>query len=219
MRHKVVLDRFALLCAAVAAIAAAFAAYYSYGQLKEMQKQSANAVRSWIGYQLDAQTGLPFTIDDVEVSPRLFVTAHYTIENFGNGPAIKVIPTYFVVTATNKTSEDRTADFVCDASRRASTGTAPLAPGLYNPGPLGYTLFPKQTFSSQEQWQGPARPSLTWLYVMGCTAYLDQFKAWHWTRACLLVGDGNSPVSNSSPRRMCTLYNDTDETDRKPSNR
>jgi hypothetical protein len=212
MRFKVALETFALLFAAVAAIAAAFAAYYSYGQLKEMQRQSANAARSWIGYQLDGQTGLPFTIDDVEVSPRLSVTAHYTIENFGNGPAIKVIPSYFVVTDLNKTIEDREADFICESSKKFSTGAVPTGPGASNPGPLGYVLFPKQTYSREESWGGDAQPSLTWLYIMGCAAYMDQFKAWHWTRACVLVGDGNSPVGNSSPRKMCTLYNDTDET-------
>jgi hypothetical protein len=212
MRYKVALETFALLFAAVAAIAAAFAAYYSYGQLQEMQRQSANAARSWIGYQLDGQTGLPFTIDDVEVSPRLSVTAHYTIENFGNGPAIKVIPSYFVVTDLNKTIEGREADFICESSKKFSTGTVPIGAGVSNPGPLGYVLFPKQTYSRREPWGGDAQPSLKWLYVMGCAAYMDQFKAWHWTRACVLVGDGNSPVSNSSPRMMCTLYNDTDET-------
>lgn len=211
-RYKALSDTFAPLFAAVAAIAAAFAAYYSYGQLKEMQRQSANAARSWIGYQLDAQTGLPFIIDDVEVSPRLSVSARYTIENFGNGPAIKVTPSYFVVTDLNKTIQDREADFICEASKKFSTGTVPVGPGVPNPGPLGYVLFPKQTYSRSEPWGGDALPSQKWLYVIGCAAYMDQFKAWHWTRACVVVGDGKDPIRNSSPRHMCTLYNDTDET-------
>jgi hypothetical protein len=87
-----------------------------------------------------------------------------------------------------------------------------MGPAVSNPGPLGYVLFPMQTYSNLEAWRGDAQPSLKWLYLMGCAAYTDQFKAWHWTRACVLVGDGTNPVSNSSPRKMCSLYNDTDET-------
>jgi hypothetical protein len=211
-RFKEALDALTLLFAAVAAVAAGFAAYYSNGQLREMQKQTANAARSWVGFRLDDQTGLPFSIDNVEVSPRLSVTAHYTIENFGDGPAIKVIPTFFVVTEADKTTVDNTADFICDSSKRFSTGTVLAGPGVPNPGPLGYVLFPKQTYSHREPWGGDAQPSLKWLYVMGCTAYVDQFKASHWTRACVLVGDGKIPVNNYSPRQLCTLYNDTDET-------
>jgi len=57
-RRRLALQSGALLSAAVAAIAAALAAYYSYGQLKEMQKQSANAARSWIGFGMTPRSAL-----------------------------------------------------------------------------------------------------------------------------------------------------------------
>jgi hypothetical protein len=47
---------------------------------------------------------------------------------------------------------------------------------------------------------------------MGCVAYLDQFKTWHWTRYCIVIGDGKKPITDASPKRLYTLFNDTDET-------
>jgi hypothetical protein len=54
--------------------------------------------------------------------------------------------------------------------------------------------------------------SLKWLMISGCVAYLDQFKGWHWTRFFVLIGDGKNPLSNASPQKLYTLFNDTDET-------
>jgi hypothetical protein len=50
------------------------------------------------------------------------------------------------------------------------------------------------------------------MYLMGCVAYVDQFKNSHWTRFAVLIGDGKNPISNTSPQKLYTLYNDTDET-------
>ena len=106
----------------------------------------------------------------------------------------------------------RTAAFVCDSSMHAATGTVPMAPGRFNPEPMGFILFPKQTYSATETWSGDAMPSLQWMFVMGCVAYLDQFKTWHWTRYSIVIGDGINPISNTSPKRLYSLFNDTEET-------
>jgi hypothetical protein len=55
-------------------------------------------------------------------------------------------------------------------------------------------------------------PDLKWLYITGCVSYLDQFKTWHWTRFSVLVGDGTNQISDASPKKLYTLFNDTDET-------
>ena len=93
-----------------------------------------------------------------------------------------------------------------------------MAPGVYNPGAMGYILFPKQTYTDVQSWSGDAMPSLRWMYVMGCVACVDQFKISHWTRFAVLIGDGKNPISNTSPQKLYTLYNDSDETGEKDLN-
>ena len=53
---------------------------------------------------------------------------------------------------------------------------------------------------------------------MGCVACVDQFKISHWTRFAVLIGDGKNPISNTSPQKLYTLYNDSDETGEKDLN-
>jgi len=104
----------------------------------------------------------------------------------------------------------RETDFICTSNREISTGTVETK--LKNPGPMGFALFPNQTYSDSFTWSGDAQPNLKWVYVMGCVAYVDQFDASHWTRFVVLIGDGRNPVDNNSPRQLYTLFNDTDET-------
>jgi len=68
------------------------------------------------------------------------------------------------------------------------------------------------TYNNSFDWRGQAEPDDKWAYVMGCVAYLDQFNDSHWTRFIVVIGDGNHPLDDSSPRRLYTLFNDTDET-------
>jgi hypothetical protein len=79
---------------------------------------------------------------------------------------------------------------------------------------VGYILFPKQTHPESIHWRGDQPQSGQWIYVIGCVAYIDQFRDWHWTRFCVLTGSGVIPLTGSQ-QTLCTLYNDTDETDRK----
>ena len=192
-------------------LAAAVYAGISYNQWQEAHRQTVNSARAWVGFRLDPATDLPFVIDDVEAAPTFGVAFHYSVENFGNGPALKVVTTKWVVTDMRQREDDTMAAFICDSAKEFATGTVPLEPNVPNPGPLGYTLFPKQTFPDEDVWHDP-KPGLKWAYVMACVAYLDQFRRWHWTRACTLIGDGKVPISNASPKRLCTIYNDTDET-------
>jgi hypothetical protein len=192
--------------------------FFTYGLWTESQKQTVNSARAWLGYQQVKDSNLPIAIDRVEVVPKLAVAARYTIENFGKGPAIKVVSAFRVETSNDPAMIKKIAAFICNASVHFSTGTMPISTGLYNPGPMGFTLFPKQTYSDSAGWNGDAVPDLKWLYVMGCVAYLDQFKSWHWTRYCLVIGDGKNPISDTSPRNLYTLYNDTDETGQEDEN-
>jgi hypothetical protein len=201
-----------------AVLAASVYGCITFCQWLEMQKQTINSARAWVGYQLVKDSNLPIVVDRVEITPRLAVEAHFTIENFGNGPAIKVIPTFWVETDTNLSMLKKTATFMCNSSVHFATGTVPTSPGIHNPGPMGFILFPKQTYTDFQTWSGDAMPSLRWINVMGCVAYLDQFKSWHWTRFSILIGDGINQISNNSPRKMYTLFNDTDETGEKDQN-
>jgi|SRR5579863_310104 len=196
-------------------LAASVYACISFCQWREMQKQTINSARAWLGYQQVKDSNLPIIVDRVEISPRLAVDAHYTIQNFGNGPAVKVVPTFWVETDINLTMLKRTAAFICDSSVNFATGTVPMGPGVHNPGPMGFILFPKQTYTDVQSWSGGAMPSLRWMYVMGCVAYIDQFNASHWTRFVVVIGDGRNPIGSTSPQKLYTLYNDTDETGEK----
>jgi hypothetical protein len=192
-------------------LAASIYAGISLFQWREMQKQTVNSARAWLGYQQIGDSDLPVIVDRLEMVPRLNVEAHYRIENFGSGPAIKVTPTFWVATDTNLKMVRRTGAFLCSSAAHFATGTVPTAPSVETPGPMGSILFPKQIYNNSQTWSADAMPSLRWMLVMGCVAYLDQFKAPHWTRFAVLIGDGINPISSSSPRKLYTLFNDTDE--------
>src|SRR5579864_7817660 len=76
-------------------------AYITYQMWQEAQTQTVEANRAWLGYQQAKDSNLPVVIDRLEIAPRFAVEAHYTIENFGHGPAIKVIPSLWVETDTD----------------------------------------------------------------------------------------------------------------------
>jgi hypothetical protein len=192
-------------------------AVFTGGMWQEMQEQTVDSARAWIGYQQIPGSNLPVAIDGLALTPKFAIVGHYTIENFGNGPAIKVMPAHWVETTHTSLRELAVdAEDVCDFGKQFATGATPEQGGEESPGPMGFVLFPKQTYVKPFFWSGDATPNLKWLYVMGCVAYLDQFKKPHWTRFVVIIGDGKTPVSIASPRRLYTLYNDTDETDVNP---
>jgi hypothetical protein len=155
-----------------------------------MQGQTINTSRAWLGYQLDDQTKLPLVVNAIELSPSPRVAWHYTVENFGNGPAIKMLVLEAAETIAPKKIMDGIAAGWCDDARKFATGTMA---GANNPGPLGYVLFPKQTYRrSVPSWEGVPQPTDKFLYLFSCVAYLDQFKARHWTRSCVRIGDGKN---------------------------
>jgi hypothetical protein len=187
-----------------AVIAASAYATISYFQWKEMQKQNVNSVRAWVG--LDQQ----ITIDALEMSPQLAADLHYSIKNFGHGPAFKVVTTGFF--ETDMKTFDGTAQFVCESAVHFATGTVPMSPELHNPGPMGYVLFPDQLHQQIDRWRGQGVPGATHFRYIGCVAYLDQFKNVHWTRFCMEPELSGQPMNQNVRLAFCSLYNDTDET-------
>jgi hypothetical protein len=185
---------------------------------QEMQKQTRiqrktaiNAERAWVG--LDA----PVKIDALEIVPRLKVESHYSIRNFGHGPALKVVQTgWFWI---DPKTLDSLAKGACESSVHFATGTVPLGPGLTNPGPMGYTLFPNQPHDESigtpsDPWQGDAQPDLKHFWFIGCTAYVDQFKITRWTRFCMEPDIyARHPMNKDIPLKFCALYNDTSDSE------
>ena len=202
-------------------------AYITFQLWQEAQKQTVDSARAWVGYQQIPNSNLPIAIDRLEISPSLRVEWHYTIENFGNGPAIKVVPESLIPPSNDLEGVRGTAAFICDNGTKFATGTIPIEPPRQNPGRMGIVLFPHQTYTDNSMspsrsdspyasaWKGPAMPDLKWMFIMGCVAYLDQFKAPHWTRFVVQIGNGIDPVSMASPRMLYSLLNDTDETGEK----
>ena len=41
---------------------------------------------------------------------------------------------------------------------------------------MGYILFPKQSHPESIHWRGEQPQSGQWIYVIGCVAYIDQFR-------------------------------------------
>lgn len=192
---------------------------------KEAHQQTIDSARAWVGYQQTGNSNLPVVMDKLEIVPKLDIEWHYTIENFGDGPAIKVMPEGWVTPGTGHLKDIASdAEFVCDTATKFATGTVPLGPRVHNPGPMGFVLFPHQTYTDDtfspsrsnspltSAWTGAALPNLKWIFIMGCVAYVDQFKAPHWTRFVVQIGNGRDPVSLASPMQLYSLFNDTDET-------
>jgi hypothetical protein len=180
------------------------------GQLQEMQKQTKATdrnfrrdERSWVGLDV------PVTLDAIAVqAPRVVIKGHYSVKNFGHGPATKINSQYgMFVDPTDKTVAENESQGACDGPIDFATGTVPVAGGLKQPPPLGYTLFPNQghdeliDYTATTDYLNPLR-------FVGCIAYVDQFKVLHWTRFCMerKLGD----LRQVPELAFCALYNDTD---------
>jgi hypothetical protein len=176
----------------------------------EMQRQTTiqseteiNSERAWIGIDV------PITIDAVAVKgDRVAIEGHYSLKNFGHGPAVKVVQRgNFVYDPSNLKGTEREAAFYCDSSVKFATGTVPVGGSSEEPPPFGYTLFPDKWHDEPIEYNGPVS-TLKFLQFIGCAAYLDQFKAVHWTRFCMMRKPGDT---DSIPKLdFCSLYNDTD---------
>jgi len=190
-------------------------AFLTQSMWKEMRTQTRiqrqagiNTERAWVG--LDG----PITIDVLEISPRLKVESHYSVKNFGHGPALKVIPSGWF--ETNRKLLDGSARSACDLAQAFTTGTVPKSQEMRTPGPMGYILFPGQTHqetigSPIDPWQGAGEPDIKHFWFIGCIAYLDQFKMPHWTRFCMDSSNFLQPINKNTPIDFCSLYNDTDQ--------
>lgn len=180
------------------------------GQLKDIRTSSINSERAWVGLDV------PVTVDAIEIqSTRMRIKGHYSLKNFGHGPALKVMQAGdFVTLGTNMDFQQREADFYCDSSVKFATGTVPTV-RMKNPGPFGHTLFPGQGHEEIIDFQGPSETA-THLRFVGCVAYLDQFNTVHWTRFCMerRLGDP-TPADRVTQLDFCAMYNDTDHPEEK----
>lgn len=184
------------------------------GQLRQMQMETKiqretgiNAERAWIG--LDN----PITISGITVKgDTVAIKGYYSIKNFGHGPAVKVIQSSdFVGDPSNLNITANEAQFRCDSSVKFATGTVPMVPPFKQPGAFGYTLFPNQAHSETIDYTGPAT-TLRFFQFIGCVAYIDQFKAVHWTRFCMQRRPGDpAPIPRLD---FCSLFNDSDDSDK-----
>lgn len=178
---------------------------------KEVQKQTEiqrntgiNTERAWIG--LDT----PITLDAIEIkSTQTRIKGHYSLKNFGHGPAFKVIQSgSFVRTGENMEVQAREANFYCDSSIKFATGAVPVGGEMKQPPPFGRILFPDKADSYPIEFQGPSDTVLH-LRFIGCVAYIDQFKTVHWTKFCMERRPGDTTLIPKLD--FCAMYNDTDE--------
>jgi hypothetical protein len=175
------------------------------GQTRIQREAAINSERAWVG------SDGPIAIDVLETMPQLKVESHYSIKNFGHGPAFKVFP-YGMFWDDPKLYEN-VARNACTGPIEFATGTLPVGPQVRNPGPLGYTLFTNQTHaetmgSPSDPWQGAGAPDLKHFWFIGCIAYLDQFKSVHWTRFCMEPNFSPQDFNKGTPLQFCALYND-----------
>jgi len=180
---------------------------------KEMQRQtkiqrdaSINQERAWVGLNGSVIT------DVLQAMPKVRIGGRYSIENFGHGPALKVFPNSMPVWEYKGADYRKTAEMVCVPAIEFATGTVPYGPGVSNPGPMGYTLFPGQIHDEQigdGPWEGEGLTKpMQHFWFIGCVAYLDQFKAVHWTRFCMESSFTHQPINKDTPLQFCALYND-----------
>jgi hypothetical protein len=184
---------------------------------QEMQEQTRiqrntaiNQQRAWVGLDV------PITLDAIGYSPTAInIAGHYTIENFGHGPALKVIQFGNCVDldATMEVQQQEAKSY-CDAAVNFTNGTVPVGGELKQPPPFGYTLFPGQSHTEPIQFTGKLPSKMaTFMRFIGCVAYLDQFKITHWTRFCMERKPGTpaTPAGKVPKLDFCAMYNDTDE--------
>ena len=170
--------------------------------------------RAWVGFQ-QLSNYLPVELSDFTFTPSLILTLKYVIENFGAGVAVKTMSNVEILTAENLSSD--MASHVCDAAVQFPFPVGALGSTAERSSTKqsGAVLFPHQTFRRiQELAFGKSTAKCNRAFILGCVTYIDQFKAPHWTRFCVDVGDGSNPLTERSPRKLCPFYNDTDETAR-----
>lgn len=213
-------EAFGLAVLIVYTIATIVYACITRNMWKETQEQTRiqreagiNTERAWIGLDgsviIDALVYQP---------PRLRAIAHYRIKNFGHGPAFKIQPIGWLETDYKMLGPSLNG--WCKSAIAFSTGTVPMGPGLPQPAPRGYMLFPDQ---EHVEWIGEPNapfgtdslPEMKKFWLIGCIAYFDQFKQLHWTRFCQTTSDfGPAPPMNKDvPLHACSLYNDTDDSE------
>jgi hypothetical protein len=204
-RWKIVLDVLTLLVTAGAFVAAAIYAGISYEMWKEMQTQTINSERAWVGLDV------PITIDAIAEDPtKIMIKGHYTVKNFGHGPALKEIQRGNFVGEETLENQTRESQFFCDSVSKFATGTVPMVRAK-QPSPFGRSLFPGQSDNGDIEYQGPVSTG-NHLRFIGCVAYLDQFKAVHWTMFCMEKKPGDSTPKGSIPKLdYCAMYNETDQ--------
>ena len=214
---KITLDVVTVLAALGAFISAAVYASITRNMWKEMQGQTRlqrqigiNTERAWVGLDV------PITLDAIDISPTAIrIDGHYTVKNFGHGPALKVTQVGdFVDLDAPEQAQKREADFYCASALKFTTGTVPVGGELKQPPPFGFSLFPGQEHPELIQVRGKELPKKTarFLRFIGCVAYLDQFKGTHWTRFCMERKAGDITPIGMIPRLdFCAMYNDTDE--------
>ncbi len=191
--------------------------------LESSQQQSKRALdasievsrreqRAWVGVDT------PVTLDYLSVTPRLVVVSHYSVKNFGRGPAYKVMTVGFFETDGKVLEGLRNA--TCSMATHFSTGTVPVGQKMQMPPPLGYTLFPNQLHDAyigepNDPWSGDAQPQLKHFWFVGCVAYLDQFHTPRWTSFCVEPNPiGTYAMDKNIPLRLCSQFNDTDDSAR-----
>lgn len=179
-------------------------------QTRIQRKTTINSERAWVGLDI------PVTLDAIEIAPKAIrINGHYTVKNFGHGPALKVMQFgNFVDLDATMEIQKREADSYCDSAVKFTTGTVPVGGELKQPPPFGYTLFPSQSHTELIQVTGQELPekTATFLRFIGCVAYLDQFKETHWTRFCMERKPGTiTPVGQIPKLDFCAMYNDTDQ--------
>jgi hypothetical protein len=204
---KTALDVCTFLVAAGAFAAACIYAGISYRMWREMQTQTVNSERAWVGLDI------PITLDVVEVNSSIVkIKGHYSLKNFGQGPAFKTIEFgNFVDPADPKMAESE-SDIACEAPVKFATGTVPIGGDLKQPPPFGRILFSDQKMDRPIDFNGTVQTVAHYRFV-GCIAYIDQFKSIHWTRFCMERRPGD--LSAIPKLDFCALYNDTDEPKKK----
>lgn len=173
-------------------------------QTKIQRDTGINTVRAWVGLDV------PITLDAIEnQSARVVIIGHYSIKNFGHGPAFKVVQFgNFVGTNESMEIQTREANSSCDGPVKFATGTVPVGGEMKQPPPFGYVLFPDKWNNYPIQFQGP-QDTVLHLRFIGCVAYIDQFKTVHWTRFCMERTPGDP--ARIPKLNFCAMYNDTDE--------
>jgi hypothetical protein len=158
---------------------------------------------------------VPITLDTIDITPKAGkIEGHYSVKNFGHGPALKVVQFgNFVDLDTTMEVQKREADSYCNGAVNFTNGTVPVGGEMRQPPPFGYTLFPGQQHTELIQFGGKIpEKTARFLRFIGCVAYIDQFKTTHWTRFCMERKPGSppTPVGRMPKLDFCAMYNDTE---------